>query len=55
MDNGGGGGGGGRGGGGGGGEGGGVSLLRFSADQKTRSSWRPIARATCYCLLPDTF
>ena len=40
-----------------------VSLHRFSADQKIASSWRKkkcvlghsIARATSYCLLPDTF
>ena len=38
-----------------------VSLHCFSADQKIVSSWKkcvlghPIARATSYCLLPDTF
>ena len=38
-----------------------VSLHRFLADQKIASSWKkcvlghPIARATGYCLLPDTF
>ena len=38
-----------------------VSLHRFSADQKIASSWKkwvlghPIAQATSYCLLPDTF
>ena len=38
-----------------------VSLCRFLADQKIASSWKkivlghPIARATSYCLLPDTF
>ena len=38
-----------------------VSLHRFSADQKIASSWKkcvmghPMARATSYCLLPDTF
>ena len=38
-----------------------VSLRRFFADQKIASSWNkcvlghPIARATSYCLLPDTF
>ena len=38
-----------------------VSWHRFSADQKIASSWKkcvlghPIARATSYCLLPDTF
>ena len=38
-----------------------VSLRRFLADQKIASSWKkcvlghPIARATGYCLLPDTF
>ena len=38
-----------------------VYLRRFSADQKITSSWKkcalgyPIARATSYCLLPDTF
>ena len=38
-----------------------VSLHRFLADQKIVSSWKkcvlghPIARATSYCLLPDTF
>ena len=38
-----------------------VSLLHFLADQKITSSWKkcvlghPIARATSYCLLPDTF
>ena len=37
-----------------------VSLRRFLADQKIASSWKkcilghPIARATSYCLLPDT-
>ena len=37
------------------------SLRRFLADQKIASSWKkivlghPIARATSYCLLPDTF
>ena len=47
------------GGGGGGGEG--VSLRRFLADQKIAISWKncvlghPKARATSYCLLPDTF
>ena len=38
-----------------------VSLRRFFADEKIVSSWEkcvlwhPIARATSYCLLPDTF
>ena len=38
-----------------------VSLYRFLAAQKFASSWKkcvlghPIARATSYCLLPDTF
>ena len=38
-----------------------VSLCRFLADQEIASSWKkcieghPIARATSYCLLPDTF
>ena len=38
-----------------------VSLCLFLADQKIASSWQkyilghPIARATSYCLLPDTF
>ena len=38
-----------------------VSLHHFLADQKIASSWKkcvlghPIARATGYCLLPDTF
>ena len=38
-----------------------VSLHRFSADQKIAISWKkcilghPTARATSYCLLPDTF
>ena len=36
-----------------------VSLRRFLADQKIAISWKkmghPIARATSYCLLPDTF
>ena len=46
-----------------------VSLRRFLADQKIAISWifldfflwggggggHPIARATTYCLLPDTF
>ena len=38
-----------------------VSLRRFGADQKITSSQQkynlehPIARATSYCLLPDTF
>ena len=38
-----------------------VSLCRFLVDQKIVSSWKidilghPIARATSYCLLPDTF
>ena len=38
-----------------------VSLHNFLADQKIASSWKkcdlghPIARATSYCLLPDTF
>ena len=38
-----------------------VSLLHFLADQKITSSWKkcilghPIARATSYCFLPDTF
>ena len=39
-----------------------VSLHRFLADQKIASSWgkkcalgHPIARATNYCLLTDTF
>ena len=37
------------------------SLRRFLADQKIASSWKKcvlghhIARATSYCLLPDTF
>ena len=37
------------------------SLRRFLADQKIASSWKkcglvhPTARATRYCLLPDTF
>ena len=37
------------------------NLRRFLADQKISSSWKkcvsghPIARATSYCLLPDTF
>ena len=43
------------------GGGGGVSLHRFSANQKIVSSWkkyvfcRPIARAINYRLLPGTF
>ena len=38
-----------------------VSLHRFLADQKIATSWKicvlgnPIAQATSYCLLPDTF
>ena len=38
-----------------------VSLRRFLDDQNIASSWKkcvlvhPIARATSYCLLPDTF
>ena len=38
-----------------------VSLCHFLADQKILSSWKncvlghPIAQATSYCLLPDTF
>ena len=38
-----------------------MSLCRFSADQKIRNLWKkcvlghPIAWATSYCLLPDTF
>ena len=38
-----------------------VSLRHFLADQKIVSLWKncvlghPIARATSYCLLPDTF
>ena len=38
-----------------------VFLRCFFADQKIASSWKkcvlghPIARATSYCLLPDTF
>ena len=44
-----------------GGGGGGSVLRRFLADQKIASSWNkcvlghPVARATSYCLLPDTF
>ena len=38
-----------------------MSLHRFLSDQKIENSWKkiglghPIARATSYCLLPDTF
>ena len=38
-----------------------LSLRHFLADQKIMSSWKkcvlghPIAQATSYCLLPDTF